>query len=56
MAIVGEILNWMNRAEIWLLFLFFGSLLVPVKLLGERMQKKRDLMKKPLGLSKGQGT
>ena len=56
MAIVGEILNWMNRAEIWLLFLFFGSLLVPIKLLGERMQKKRDLMKKPLGLPKGQGT
>jgi len=56
MVIVQEMLNWMNKAEIWLLFLFFGSLLLPIKLLGERMQKKRSLMEKPLGLPKGQGT
>ncbi len=41
MKIVQEMLNWMNKAEIWLLFLFFGSLLLPIKLLEERMQKKR---------------
>ena len=56
MILLREILNWMDKAEIWLLFLFFGSLVLPFNALEQRMRRKRGLMEKPLGLPKGKGT
>jgi hypothetical protein len=44
MMILREILNWLDKAEIGFLILFFGYLLLPIKALEERMRRKRALM------------
>jgi hypothetical protein len=40
----------MDKAEIWLLFLFFGFFLLPFRTSEQRMRRKMGMMKKPLGL------
>ncbi len=51
MILLREILNWMDKTEICLLFLFFGFFLLPFRALAERERRKMGMMEKPFGVS-----